>query len=184
MVHLPRGKRSAIYGTLTDARGNGTPTLVESAEVLGPVDRAGFAPERLDTAIESFITNAEASSALLLQFAPLLGALLHKAETELTAALKALSPPEVPEGAETPKDFPAQRFELIVKLADDIARALERVAKITKSSTEAMDDATRLRAFVVGIEESDDGGLAGKGENELRRMVIEAAQGWQKPVED
>ena len=184
MSHQLRGKKSAVYGQLSDQRGNGTPALVEGAEVLGPVDRAGFAPERLDTAIESFITNAEAASALLMQFAPLLGALLHKAQTELTSALKALSPPESPKEGETPQDFPAQRFELIVKLADDIARALERVAKITKSSTEAMDDATRLRAFVVGIEEADDGGLAGKGENELRRMVLEAAQGWQKAVEE
>lgn len=180
-----RGKKSAVYGALNDARGNGAPVAVEGvAEILGPVDRAGFAPQRLDRAIEAFIRNAEASAGLLMQYAPALGAMMQKMQVELATAIQALSPPEPKSEGETPADFPLQRFEAIVNLSDTIARMLERVANITKKSTEAMDDATRLRAFVVGIEEVDDGGLAGKGENELRRMVLEAASGWQKPVAD
>jgi hypothetical protein len=176
--HALRGKKSAVYGTLTDANGTSSPV-----EVLGPVDRVGYAPDRLDGVINAFIRTAETGSAMLLQYSPMLGHMLAKMQTEFAEAMKALSPPEaVPEG-ETPKDFPVDRFEKIVMLSDGVARVLERIAKIMKQSSEAMDDATRLRAFVVGIEEGDDQGLAGKGENELRRMVIEAAQGWQKPVE-
>jgi hypothetical protein len=181
---VTRGKKSAVYGALTDGRGNGTPVAVEGAEVLGPVDRVGYTPERLDSVIEAFIRNAEASVGLLLKYAPMLGAMMQKAQTELSSALEALSPPEAKPEGETPPDFPLQRFEAIVNLSDTIARVLERISKITKQSSEAMDDATRLRAFIVGVEEGDDGGLAGKGENELRRMVLEAAQGWQKPVEN
>jgi len=34
--------------------------------------------------------------------------------------------------------------------------------------------------FIVGGDE-EESGLQGKGENELRRMVMEAAQGFQSP---
>jgi hypothetical protein len=173
-----RGKKSAVYGELADLRGNGAPVLVEGAEVLAPIERAGYTPERLDAAIETYIRNAEASGALLLRFAPTLGQMLAKAEEQLGGVLRAV---HISPDGEPPPGIP-DVFRHLIMTADDLARVLERVAKIIQASSKGADDLTRLRMFVIGGDE-DDGGLAGKGENELRRMVLDAASGWQKPAE-
>jgi hypothetical protein len=171
-----RGKKSAVYGALTDERGNGAPVTVEGAEVIGPEERAGYAPERLDRAIQAFLLNTEASAGMLLRYGPTLTGMLEKLKDNLDGALRALN---IPTDGEVPPGVP-QTFKDFLMCADDMARILERVAKIVSASSKAADDITRLRVFMVGGDEEDNG-LSGKGENELRRMVAEAYGGFKPP---
>lgn len=173
-----RGKKSAVYGELQKTDGAGAPILVDGAEVIGPEERAGYAPERLDRAIEAFLRNTEASAGMLLNYGPVLAVMLEKLKGNLEGALRALN---IPTDGEVPPGVP-QSFKDFLMCADDMARILERVAKIVAASSKAADDITRLRVFMVGGDEEDNG-LNGKGENELRRLVVEAYGGFKAPTD-
>jgi hypothetical protein len=174
-----RGKKSAIYGEMVKSSGNGAPAPIEGG-VLSAETRAGFSAERLDETIQQFICNAEASGKLIGQYGPVLATMLGKVQEQLTNVLLAvnISPP----AGDAPPNVP-EVFKQWIMTADDIARILERISKIVQNSGKGIDDLTRLRVFILGGDE-DDGGLTGMGENQLRRMVLEAVQGWTKPVEE
>lgn len=174
-----RGKKSAVYGELVAAGGNGAPVAVQPG-VVAPESRSGYAPDRLDDTIEQYISNAEAAGKLIGAYGPVLTTMLTKVQEQLTNVLSGINltkpaddaPPVVPDV-----------FKQLIMTADDMARILERIAKIVQASGKGIDDLTRLRMFILGGDAEDEG-LAGLGENALRKMVLEAAEGWQKPVEE
>lgn len=173
-----RGKKSALYGELV-AGGNGTPVPVQGG-VLAPETRSGYGPERLDATIEQYITNAEAAGNLIGKYGPVLTTMLDKVNEQLGSVLKAVT---IPNPADDAPPVVPEVFKQFIMTADDIARILERISKIVQSSGKGIDDLTRLRMFILGGDQEDTG-LAGLGENDLRKMVLAAATGWQKPVEE
>ena len=171
-----RGKKSAIYGEITDQRtGHGAPALVE--EVSKMSERAGYTPERLDKAIEANALTAESALALIGQYGTSLTKMLEAVQKHMEAVLAQIHIDQ--QSPDSESKIP-EVFKQLVMTADDMARILERVSKIAQYSAKGLDDLTRLRVFVIGGEE-DDSGLKDKGENELRRMVRDAAAGFQDP---
>lgn len=170
-----RGKKSAIYGEITDQSGHGAPALVE--ETTRPMERAGYAPERLDSAIEASVLTAEAAMKLMGEYGATLTTLLAAAKLHADTVTNQIhiDTPAADAAATIP-----EVYKQLVQTADDMARILERISKISQYAVKSADDLTRLRVFVVGGDE-DDSGLADKGENELRRMVRDAAAGFQDP---
>jgi hypothetical protein len=178
-----RGKKSAVYGAIVDQRGNGA-----SVEVLPeryPDDKAGYAPEKLDPVVATLIENAETGSQMLVEYSPILKAVMQKVNEQLAAALERLTPKDLPyDASEEDKKREAMLRDLafngLLELADKAAQLLERVNKMVFQSVRSKDTASRLRAFLAGVGEDKDGadGLANLSENELRRRIVDAAQGW------
>lgn len=178
-----RGKKSAVYGAIVDQRGNGA-----SVEVLPdryPDDKAGYAPERLDPVVQTLIQNAETGSTMLVEYSPILAAVMVKIKEQLQTQLECMTPQELPENASADDIKRAAllrdlAFSGLLELAEKASCILERVNKMVFQSVRSKDTASRLRAFLAGVGEDKDGadGLANLSESELRRRVTQAAQGW------
>lgn len=171
-----RGKKSAIYSEITDvATGNGAPALVE--EIAKPEERAGYAPEKLDRAIQANMLASEAALGLIGKYGTTLTTMLESVQTHLQEVLLHVKIDNTTGEGEA--RLP-EVYRQLVMTADDMARILERISKIAQYSAKGLDDLTRLRIFVVGGDDGDNS-LADKGENELRRMILDAARGFQNP---
>jgi hypothetical protein len=185
-----RGKKSALYGSVTTPQGDGTPVLVEHMP-LGLHEKSGYDPAKLDPIIDTLIDNAASGARLLKTYTPALEALMRRLAQELNQRLDSLTAqqrPALPAPADgkapIPPPLPSpDALEVVLDLASKVSVILERLNKMTMNSVGSKDQATRLRTFLA-TGDSDDGGLANMGENQLRRMVVRAAAGWTKAEPD
>ena len=179
------GKRSAIYGALTDSRGRSRNVEVYEPQVLGVNEKGGFAPERLDAVVQSLIENAEGGAELLKTYTPMLQDLMRKLAEEIKLLLDNMAPTTF--NGETPKTAITDALTVALELSSKVSVVLERVNKMTMQSSKSVDDVTRLRTFLV-TGDDDPTGIDGLGETDLRRIVANAAagfkdNGWEKPQE-
>lgn len=165
-------KKSAIYGTVVNHQGQGSPALVEAMPV-GLHDKAGYEPEVLDPIIQTLLTNAQQGASFLANSAPMMLALLADLEGHVKALL-ATAP--LPDEDEDPGSLPPG-FRRAIKAAHDISRIMERVQRVSSGATKALDDASRLRTFLA-TGDTNLGGLEGLSETQLRRIVVGAAEGF------
>jgi len=175
------GKRSAVYGAVYDPRGGSAKQVsieLSGPQALGLRDKSGYAPEQLDPVIQTLIDNAGSGAELLRQYTPLLGALMNRLQDEVSTMLT--NPPT--DNLEALAAI--GRVTSTVDLAGKISIIIERLSKMTMNSVKSKDDATRLRTFLATGDEEGRAGLEGLGENQLRRIVTEAAQGWVKTDPD
>lgn len=173
-----RGKKSAVYGALVDQRGNGAPAEVLPAEIFGT--KAGYSPQALDPYIKQLVENADLGSQMVRQYTPMLTALMDRLKTEIDTLLDSI--PETPVTGEVSAPQMSDALQLVLGLADKASIILDRLTKMNNNATKSADDATRLRHFLAGGEE-DDGGLKNLGENALRKIVTDAAQGIMKATD-
>lgn len=179
------GKRSAIYGALTDSRGRSRNVEVYQPQVLGVNEKGGFAPERLDNVVQSLIENAEGGAELLKTYTPMLQQLMMKLADEVKLLLENMAPTKFAEGEVQPTRI-TDALTVALELSGKVSMVLERVNKMTMQSSKSVDDVTRLRTFLV-TGDDDPTGIDGLGETDLRRIVANAAagfkaeDGWSKP---
>lgn len=170
-------RNSAIYGgegrTLD---GRGVPAVV-----LPERDKGGYGPSDLDAPIQTLLANASEGARLLQVHTPLLDALLVELKAQITELLTWIA--EHREGKVRLNDegvaIPPPNIGDVSKAATQVSQVVERINKMQLNSVKAADDATRLRSFLAG--DQDRGDLDGLGERDLRRIIVEAAQYWQKP---
>lgn len=174
-----RGKKSAVYGSLVNARGQGA--MVEVLPPRGLDDRAGYSPEALDPIIATLLRNASDGAQLVAAQGPMLMALMQRVQHEIGVLLEMTKPSEVQvvEG-EVSKPAISEALACLLPLADKASIILDRLNKMTLNAAKTVDDASRLRTFLATGDE-DDGGLKGMSESQLRQLINDAAQGWQKP---
>jgi hypothetical protein len=182
------GKRSAIYGALTDSRGRSRNVEVFQPKVLGVNEKAGFAPERLDDVVASLIENAEGGAELLKQYTPMLQQLMMKLGEEIKLLLEHMAPTTFSTNGEAAPTRITDALTVALELSSKVSVVLERVNKMVMQSSKSVDDVTRLRTFLV-TGDDDPTGIDGLGETDLRRIVANAASGfkesdnWTKPQE-
>jgi hypothetical protein len=170
--------RKSMYGSLQRTDGSGAPVQVLSPSTL---DKGGFEPEALDPLIAKVARNAMAESVLLDRYTPMLETIMKQLETQLAGVLRQLAPNPTAEAAGEP-NVRGVYYEAL-NLAEKVSLILERLNRMKMNAIRALDDGTRLRAYLA-TGDVDDGGLSGLGEQELRKIINEAAAGWQKPVEE
>ena len=168
------GKKSAIYGEIVHS-GVGKPAEVVVPELSKLSGKSSISPERLDGVIEAMVQNTEMASGLLLQYTPMLAAVMEKLHTELQGVLAQLAPP-VSNTAEPLTDVPSG-FGSALNLADKMSAILDRVYKMNLNAMRSKDGAVRLQVFLKEGS-SSLGSLEHMSENQLRKLITDAAQGW------
>lgn len=173
-----RGKKSAVYGIITDQRGTGS-----LAEVLGPTslgDKSGYEPQILDPIIQQLLDNADSGARMVQQYTPMLHALMDRLNAEIQVLLATIPSTQViQDGSEVIAPKMSDALQLVLGLADKASIIIDRLTKMNNNATKSVDDASRLRTFLATGDE-DDGGLKNMGENQLRKLIIDAAQGIMK----
>ena len=171
--------RKSMYGTVTRVDGRSSPVTV--LDPIRSMDKGGYEPEALDPLIQKIAVNAMAGGALLDRYTPMLETVMRQLQTQLAGVLQQLMPNPTAEAAGEP-NVRGVYYEAL-NLAEKISLLLERLNRMKLNSIKALDDATRLRAYLA-TGDVDDGGLSGLGEQALRKIVTDAATGWQKPTEE
>lgn len=175
------GKKSAIYGgaVLDSHKSLGAPMVIEPEVLASALDRAGFAPERLDGIIRTLIDNADSGSKLLQEYTPMLQGIMRRLRTELDAMLATMAvTPPVSEDGKAPTGM-GDGVIIMLELAGKVSVVLERLNKMTLHAVKSKDDAVRLRTFLA-TGDDERATLENLGETALRRIVTDAAQGWIK----
>lgn len=168
------GKRSAIYGEARTQDGLGMPMVIERG-VVG-MDKGGYAPETLDPVIQRLIDNADSGATLLQRFTPMLAAIMTRLDAEVKKNLDMVTAVPVKEG-EVPPPHVTAATAMVLEMAEKVTSILEKINKMTMQSVRSKDDATRLRTFLA-TGDTERKGLEELGENQLRRIINEAAAGF------
>jgi hypothetical protein len=164
---MPR--RSITYGEST-SEGITTPVLVE--RIPQRREKAGYAPDALDVIINQLLSNARQGAEMLGRHAPMLDELMIKLQ-DYAQSLIARTDTTDPD---------PQLLNQFLDVVDRVSQITERINKMMFTNVRAKDEATRLRIALVGDEMPRD--LEHLSDTQLRRMVTDAAQGWQKPIDD
>lgn len=169
---MARRSLSTSYAEVVNSNGHGLSVPVQTS---GLHEKAGYAPDRLDPVVQTLVKNAEDGADLLQRYTPMLDALMG----ELQVHVKRLIDPDTVRSAPDGTMIEPPNLGEILKIATQVSMIMERLNKMTMNAVKAKDDASRLRSFLAG--DQDRGDLDHLSENQLRKLVSDAASGWVKP---